>query len=142
MRHLAHLFRREPDTQCGHNPAGGWMVLLLLLLLLGQTLSGVILNNDVADNGPLTAIMPAWLANLITAMHVYLWDALLVAIGLHLAAIVAYAVLKKQNLVRPMIIGVKSLPASQPPPHIARIGAALLVLGISAVVAALFTTFV
>jgi cytochrome b len=35
-RHLARLFRREPDVQVGHNPAGGWMVLLLLALLLGR----------------------------------------------------------------------------------------------------------
>ena len=44
--HIARLFTREPDTQVGHNPAGGWMVLLLLALLLGQTLTGVVDNND------------------------------------------------------------------------------------------------
>ncbi len=57
--HIARLFTREPDTQVGHNPAGGWMVLLLLALLLGQTLTGIVDNNDVADAGPLTDIMPA-----------------------------------------------------------------------------------
>ena len=58
-RHLARLFRREPDEQVGHNPAGGWMVLLLLALLLGETLTGIVVNNDVADEGPLTEMMPA-----------------------------------------------------------------------------------
>src|SRR5271154_2539662 len=26
-QHLMHLHRREPDTEVGHNAAGGWMVL-------------------------------------------------------------------------------------------------------------------
>ncbi|MGH7090339.1 MAG: cytochrome b/b6 domain-containing protein, partial [Stellaceae bacterium] len=28
LGHLARALRREPDNQVGHNPAGGWMVLL------------------------------------------------------------------------------------------------------------------
>ena len=35
--YLAQLLRREPDRRVGHNPAGGWMVLLLLALLLAET---------------------------------------------------------------------------------------------------------
>ncbi len=33
--HLAQLLQREPDRQVGHNPAGGWMVLLLLAAFVG-----------------------------------------------------------------------------------------------------------
>src|SRR5579863_5025168 len=33
IRHLIQLPRREPDTEVGHNAAGGWMVLGLLGLL-------------------------------------------------------------------------------------------------------------
>jgi cytochrome b len=50
---------REPDRQIGHNPAGGWMVLLLLLLLLAETLTGLYVANDIADVGPLTEFVPA-----------------------------------------------------------------------------------
>src|SRR5208282_4696133 len=25
LHHLAHIRRREPDREAGHNPAGGWM---------------------------------------------------------------------------------------------------------------------
>ncbi len=59
FRHLRHLFRREPDVQVGHNPAGAWMVLLLLALLLIETLSGIYVYNDIADEGPLSEIVPA-----------------------------------------------------------------------------------
>ena len=65
--HLLKSLHREPDHQPGHNPAGGWMVLLLLVLLLGETLSGLYVANDIADVGPFTALAPARVANAIAA---------------------------------------------------------------------------
>ena len=56
-QHLRYALVREPDRQIGHNPAGGWMVLLLLLLLLAETLTGLYVANDIADVGPLTEIV-------------------------------------------------------------------------------------
>ena len=97
VEHLARLLRREPDYQVGHNPAGGWMVLLLLALLAVETLSGIYINNDIADAGPLTELTPAPVANAITAVHWIFWDALLAAIALHLAAILIYATAKGQE---------------------------------------------
>ncbi len=131
FRHLAHLFRRERDLSIGHNPAGGWSVLLLLGLMLGETLSGLYVNNDVADEGPLTELVPAPVSNAITALHQIFWYALLVAIGLHLLAIVIYAVAKGQNLVRPMLTGRKALPATVARPAMAGALRALLILAVS-----------
>ena len=137
FRHLTHILRREPDAQVGHNPAGGWMVMLMLGLLLGQTLTGIIDNNDVADAGPLTDILPAWLSNLIDDLHGWLWNALLAAIALHVLAIALYAVAKRQNLVRPMLTGRKTLPAEAAVPRVASPLLALLALASAAVAAAL-----
>jgi cytochrome b len=135
-RHLATFLKREPDRQVGHNPAGGWMVLLFIGLMLGETLSGLYVMNDVADEGPLTEVTPARIADAITALHGLLWDALLAAVALHLAAILLYAVAKRQNLVRPMISGWKTLPASVPAPRLAGSLRALVLLGVSAAAAA------
>jgi cytochrome b len=88
--HLAHLFRRKPDRQLGHNPAGGWMVLLLLALLLAEMLTGIYTNNDVADVGPFTELAPASAANLITALHDIFWQALVVVLALHVVAVALY----------------------------------------------------
>jgi cytochrome b len=136
LRHLAHIRRREPDCEAGHNPAGGWMVLLLLALLLGQILTGIYVENDVADEGPLTELTPAPLANLITALHKLLWDALSAAVALHLLAILTYAVVKRHNLLLPMVTGRKSLPDSVPSPRLAGLLRALLTLGCAAAAAA------
>ena len=137
FQHLKRAFRREPDRQVGHNPAGGWMVLLLLALLLAETLTGLYVANDMADEGPLTEIVPAWAANAIASAHAILWDALLAAIVLHVLAIAGFAAIKGQNLLRPMITGTKVLPASVAAPRAGSAArAALLLLG-SAVATAL-----
>lgn len=141
VRHLLHLFRREPDRTVGHNPAGAWMVFVLLALLFGETLSGLYTNNDVANQGPFTEIVPAPVANAITALHSILWDALIVAIALHLLAILAYAVLKGQDLVRPMLAGWKRLPPDVAAPRFARPALALLLACVSAGAAALVSNF-
>jgi len=133
--YLAHALRREPDREAGHNPAGGWMVLLLLFLLLGETLTGLYVANDIADVGPFTEITPAPVANAIAALHTIFWDVLLASIALHLLTILAYAAAKGQNLLLPMITGTKVLPESVPPPRIARPArAAFLIAGSAAAV--------
>jgi cytochrome b len=140
-RYLASAFRRSTDNQVGHNPAGGWMVLLLLILLLGESLTGLYVANDVADVGPLTQITPAPLANAITVLHRLLWDVLLVAIALHLLAILIYALAKGHNLVLPMLTGRKSLPVGVPQPHMADSARAIFFLLLSAFAAVVVTNF-
>ncbi|HVC55402.1 MAG TPA: cytochrome b/b6 domain-containing protein [Stellaceae bacterium] len=141
-RHLRHLLRREPDRQVGHNPAGGWMVLLLLLLLLGETLTGLYVANDIVDVGPLTDITPAPVADAIDAAHAIVWNILLAAIALHLLAILVYATAKGQNLLRPMITGTKVLPDSLPRPRIASRARAIVLFALSAAAAALVINLV
>jgi cytochrome b len=139
--HLRRLFFREPDRQVGHNAAGGWMVLLLLALVLGEALSGIYVQNDVANQGALTDVTPPRIANAITASHWIFWDALLAAIALHILAIVAYATVKGQDLVRPMITGVKMLPAGVAPPPVASPLRAAFLLGVSALGVATLANF-
>ena len=140
-QHLRHVFHREADLQVGHNSAGGWMVVLLLALLLGETLSGLFVNNDVADDGPLTQWVPAAIANAITALHTILWDALLAAVVLHVLAIAVYAVAKGHNLLRPMVTGRKHLPERIRAPRQASAMLALLLLVISATAATLLARY-
>lgn len=135
LRHLRRVVRHGPDAQVGHNPAGGWMVLFLLALLLGEALTGMYINNDIANQGPLTDWVPAPLANGIMDLHTLLWDALLGAVTLHVAVIVLYAA-KGDNLLRPMLTGRKRLPPEMRAPRQASVwlalalsaGAALLVV--------------
>ena len=139
--HLRHVFRREADLQVGHNPAGGWMVLLLLALLFVETLSGIYVYNEVADEGPLSAWVPASIANAISTVHAMGWDVLIAAVALHVGAIVLYAVAKGNNLLRPMLTGRKSLPAPIRAPRRAPVWRALLALAAAALAVTLLATY-
>jgi cytochrome b len=134
LRHLAHLSQSEPDIQAGHNPAGGWMVIAMLALLLLETLTGLYVLNDVANEGPFTELAPARIANAITALHAISWDVLLALVILHVLAILFYAAVLRQDLVGPMLTGRKRLPASVREPRIASPALALLLFacGVSA----------
>ncbi len=138
---LAAGLRREPDRQVGHNPAGGWMVLLLLAFLLAETLTGIYIANDVAVEGSLTELVPAPIANLITDLHSYFWDALVGAVILHVLAILVYAVAKRHDLLTPMITGHKALPQDVKRPRLAGAARAALLFGCSALAAAALANF-
>lgn len=141
LRHLRRLFHREPDLQVGHNAAGGWMVLLLLALLLTETLSGLYVNNEIADQGPLSELVPAWLANAISTLHGLVWYVLLAAVALHVLVIALYAVAKGHNLLRPMLTGYQLLPSSVDAPRQAPALLALLPLGVGAAAVILLAAY-
>lgn len=142
LTHLRHVLRREPDTQVGHNAAGGWMVLLLLALLLVETLTGLYVYNDVTDEGPLSTIVPAALSNAISWLHAFGWDLLFAAAVLHVCAIAVYAIAKGHNLLGPMLTGRKRLPATVRAPSRAPLWLAALLLGGSALVVALLAAYI
>ena len=132
--HLCEVAAGAADHEAGHNPAGGWMVVALLALLGAECLIGVFVNNDVADAGPFTNIAPAWVMNLATDLHWWLFQALLAAVALHLAAIAVYAA-RGQNLVGPMLTGRKRLPDFVPAPRMAGLGRAAVLAALAAAVA-------
>lgn len=130
--HLAHFLRREPDREVGHNAAGGLMVLGLLALLLVQTGTGLFSNDGVFTEGPLAHFVGG-LSDTLTGWHAFNFNLILVAVALHVAAVLAYAAFKGQDLVRPMVTGFKTLPTTTPAP---RIRPAVLAVALLAVAAA------
>lgn len=127
LRQLGKMRRVEPDTETTHNPAGAWMVVLLLALLLGQAVSGLFANHDVgftySQHGPLANAVSEATSERMTNLHVALIDWLLVAVLLHVLAVVSYRLLKGQDLVVPMVTGTKALPAghARVPRHAPRV---------------------
>jgi cytochrome b len=117
------------------------MVLLLLALLLAEALTGIYVANDVADQGPLTETVPAVVANLITDLHSYFWDALLAATVLHVMAILLYAAVIRHDLVTPMITGWKALPPDTKQPQLVSVARAAFLLGCSALAAAALANY-
>ena len=138
LRHLAHITRREPDGTIGHNAAGGWMVIVILVLLLVQAGTGLFSNDDIMNDGPLVPLVGKSWSDWFTYIHSINFKLIEFAVLLHVVAIAAYAVLKRQNLVRPMLTGSKRLSTELGSPRIASIWRALAALAAAlAAVAAL-----
>jgi cytochrome b len=131
LRHLAHLRRREPDHEIGHNAAGGWMVLLMLALIAVQTATGLFSNDDSDTEGPLMHLISKDQSNWLSHIHYLNFKAIEALIVLHILAIITYAVLKRQNLVRPMLTGTKLMPEDAAPPRLVNPLWALLTLAVT-----------
>ena len=93
----------------GHNPLGGWSVLALLTSLAVQAGTGLFSNDDILTEGPLAKLVSRQTSALLSEIHEVNANILMVLIGVHLAAITFYAVAKREDLVRPMVTGVKRL---------------------------------
>jgi cytochrome b len=118
LRHLAHIRRREPDLEIGHNAAGGWMVLVMLALIGVQAGTGLFSNDDGNTEGPLMHLVGKDESDWLSHVHSLNFKFIEIVIVLHLLAIATYAVLKRQNLVRPMITGTKIMPGHAAAPRL------------------------
>jgi cytochrome b len=132
LRHLAHLHRPEPDTGIGHNAAGGWMVVAMLALLAVQAATGLCANDDGDTEGPLFGYVGKDWSDWLSHIHAVNFTVIQIAVLAHIAAIVAYAVLKRHDLVRPMITGRKHLPDAVTPPLLVSPVRAVVLLAVAA----------
>lgn len=98
--------RGRAAVAVGHNPLGALSVVGLLGLLLVQVGLGLFSGDeDGIESGPLAYLIDGDLSEDLADLHEDAFDILLVLIGLHVAAIVFYALFQRKNLVGPMISG-------------------------------------
>ena len=100
----------KPEHSAGHNPLGAGSVFAMLLFLLAQIGSGLMADDEIATSGPLTKFVSNATVSLATNYHKNIgkWVLALLVV-LHIAAILFYLIKKRENLVRPMLIGDKEL---------------------------------
>lgn len=136
IAHMRELFGRHELRDVGHNAIGGWMVVALILALLAQAVTGLFADDTILTMGPLGELVSSGTRDWLTDIHEVLIKIILVMIGLHVLAVLAYLALRKINLVKPMFTGRKTLPAdlAAQPPKIASSLLALAVLIVSALI--------
>ncbi len=105
----------------GHNPMGGWSIVAMLALLLIQTITGLFANDDISIEGPLYGWVSKNTSDWLTTVHKFNFNALLALIAVHLSAVFFYLLVKRENLIHPMLSGDKHLPMEQAKqaPHMA-----------------------
>ncbi len=118
FRHLRVFHRREPDTEIGHNAAGGWMVLLLLGLLAFQVATGLYANNQALTEGPFAELVGQETSDWLTHIHRVTFTVIEIAVLVHVLAVGAYMLVRRHDLLLPMITGSKRLPAGLRSPRL------------------------
>lgn len=107
---IAYL-RGRAGYVLGHNPLGALSVIGLLGVLVAQIGLGLFASDeDGLYGGPFAHLIDPDLSEEAAELHEDLFDVLLVLIGLHVAAILYYALVKRDNLVGPMITGRRDVP--------------------------------
>ena len=105
----------HPHHSVGHNPLGSGSVFALLAFLIAQVTSGMMSDDEIAFAGPMTKFVSNATVSLATYYHKNVGKlVILVLVLLHLSAIAYYFFKKKENLVKPMVQGDKTLPANTP----------------------------
>jgi cytochrome b len=92
----------------GHNPLGALSVLALLATLILLVATGLFANDDIAFEGPLYALVGKELSDRVVGIHRLIEPLIMLLVFAHLAAIVFYTRVKKQDLVKPMVTGWKA----------------------------------
>ncbi|WPZ32463.1 cytochrome b/b6 domain-containing protein [Thalassobaculum sp. OXR-137] len=113
------LAGRHPEY-AGHNPLGALAVLALLLLVGVQAGLGLFANDDILYEGPLYHLVGSSLSGTLTGWHHWTFDILLIAVIVHVAAVIVYMVFLRDDLILPMITGVKRMAPQDAPGRIRR----------------------
>jgi len=88
------LLKLEPAHHVGHNPAGGWAIVLLLGLGILTGVSGWAIYNDIGGH-------------LLEELHEGLAATMLTVVFIHIAGVASGSLLHGENLVRAMVNGRK-----------------------------------
>lgn len=126
---IAYLRGRQTGT-VGHSPIGGWSVAALLTLMATQIGLGLISQDvDGLFSGPLNHLVTFETGDTAREWHEWLFNILLGLVAVHIAAILFYLLVKKNNLVGPMVSGRKAVDSAVIQPArgsmVAALGAAL-----------------
>ena len=103
------LLRGRPSFHAGHNPLGGWMIMLLLASLLVQAGTGLFANDDVMMEGPLVKHVSKETSDLLTRIHHFNFNVLLALVTIHVGAALFYLRVKRENLILPLVTGRKQV---------------------------------
>jgi cytochrome b len=120
IAYAGSLFSGAHRLTFGHNPLGALSVVAILLALAAQVGFGLFsVDTDGLESGPLARFVSYGTAEAAADLHEATFNILLGLIGLHLAAVAFYLVVKRANLIGPMLtgrrrLGVHAEPAARP----------------------------
>jgi cytochrome b len=117
VSYLWDTFQGEARRYLGHNPAGGWMIILLLVMLTLLSISGLVLYGADEHAGPLAGLMAGAgedVAEVFEELHEFFANFTIFLVIIHVAGVVVESILHRENLVWSMVSGYKRAEGSDP----------------------------
>jgi len=103
------------ETFHGHNPMGAWSVVAMLAVLLFQVGLGLFASDvDGLQSGPFAHHLTFREAREVAGIHATVFDLILVLVSLHVAAVIFYLVVRRENLIGAMFHGRRRQPPTEP----------------------------
>jgi cytochrome b len=135
-REIAAYLRGASGVNVGHNPLGALSVILLLGLMIIEVGFGLFTQDvDGEESGSLAQFVSYDTADWARDWHSWLFNVILAVVAIHVLAILFYLVVKRDNLVGPMITGRKSFDKKVAEPPMAPITRVLIGIILSAAIA-------
>jgi cytochrome b len=103
------LLRLKPPRFVGHNPLGGWMVILMLAVLVGTVATGLFSGDDDGGAGILLPLIAAPGGEGLAEIHEFFGNFIIVLAVIHVLAVAVDWLLTRDNLVMAMLTGRKQL---------------------------------
>lgn len=115
-RYVKNRPRAADRFDVGHSPLGAWSVFALLAVLAVQVASGLVADDEIANVGPLNRFVTTDTGLVWTWFHKEVGEKLVIVLAvLHVAAIAFYRVVRRRDLIGPMVRGDQPQPADTPP---------------------------
>ncbi len=110
-RHGEALLGLNPEEVAGHNPLGGWMIVLMLGALGVTAVTGLLTEGSTGGGGAMSTLLSARMVGAVGWIHGTLGFAVMWLAGIHVGGVVVESLLHRENLVRAMITGQKRVRA-------------------------------
>jgi cytochrome b len=108
ISYIQSFKKNEPLHYAGHNPLGSLMVFFMLTVIFLQAVSGLFMDDDIFTTGPYSGSINSSIESVLVYIHRNGFNLILVAVALHISAVVFYVRVKKQALISAIITGKKS----------------------------------
>ncbi|MGD8172005.1 cytochrome b/b6 domain-containing protein [Vibrio sp. TRT 21S02] len=104
---VIRYLRGKESSGVGHNPAGGWMVVMMITALLLQCISGMAIAGFLDNIPVINALITDSIFSVLESMHMALARIIPALVLIHVGAILVYK-LRSKPLVLAMFTGVQN----------------------------------
>jgi cytochrome b len=107
VRYAFQIITGKAEHYLGHNPAGGWMVVVLILGIGLQGLTGLFISDEILWDAPFYGVLSDELTSLAGTIHFNLEFYLQIFVGFHIAAVLWHRFRYQDPLIGAMLHGDK-----------------------------------